>query len=316
MKRNSLLGLLCVLFFCSISSTAHALTISPVRVEVAGDPGQTLKGELELFNEQADTKRFFSTFENFEPSGETGSPHFIGSEDGLATWLGTLPEVTIATNEKKVIPYTITIPVDAEPGGYFAAIFFGEQDPRTLGAGEVSIGGKLGVLLLVRVNGDIEEEGGISDFKIDNGGKLFSSLPVMFGYRFTNDGGDRVVPLGDVLIKNTFGGLTATLDANIQEGNVLPGSGRKFTVMWGESPEADVPVSFLGTVASQLRDFHIGLYTAELNILYGAANQPAKSSFVFFMLPWQLLSVVLFGLVFLFILIRQYNAWIVARSRA
>jgi hypothetical protein len=44
----------------------EALTISPVKVEITGDPGQTLNGELELLNEQAFTKTFFASFENFD----------------------------------------------------------------------------------------------------------------------------------------------------------------------------------------------------------------------------------------------------------
>jgi hypothetical protein len=293
---------------------SHALTISPVRVEVQGDPGQTLRGEMEMLNEQGEPKVFFSSFENFEPAGDTGSPRFIGAKDGLATWLKTDNNVSIGVGEKKVIPYTITIPSDAEPGGYFAAIFWGGQDPTTQVAGEVAIGGKLGVLILLRVRGDIVESAGVSEYGTQDASRFFSSTPVAFSYRFTNQGGDRVVPLGEIVIENTFGATAATLKANENEGNVLPGSSRKFSPVWGEAAVGTSTLSFMGTLKKQITDFHFGMYTANLRLVYGATNQTSADSFIFFIIPWQLCIVVFAVLVALYFLLKQYNKMIIAKS--
>jgi hypothetical protein len=35
------------------TSQVYALTVSPARLEVTADPGQTLRGEIEIFNEQS-----------------------------------------------------------------------------------------------------------------------------------------------------------------------------------------------------------------------------------------------------------------------
>lgn len=296
--------------------SAEALTISPVKVEVTGDPGQTLRGELELLNEQDQPKVFYSSFENFEPSGDTGSPKFIGSTEGLATWLQTGASVPVAAGETVKIPYTITIPAGTEPGGYFAAIFWGEQDPAAVESGEVTIGGKLGVLILLRVAGDIEEAAGISEFGITTGSKIITTLPITFSYRFANSGGDRVVPLGDILIKNTFGGLTETLSANITEGNVLPNSARKFQTSWGEVSAEVETKSFLSTAKEQLGEFHFGLYSAELSVVYGATNQTANDTLRFVMIPWQLLSLCFAGLIIAIFGLKKYNSWIISKSKS
>ena len=304
------------LLICFVVGTpsASALTISPVKVEVTGDPGQTLRGELELLNEQEGTKTFYSSFENFEPSGDTGSPKFVGGGEGLATWLQTEASVSIATGETVKVPYTITIPADTEPGGYFSAIFWGEQDPTTQVSGEVAIGGKLGVLILLRVAGDIEEEAGISEFGIDNGNKIQSGIPINFSYRFANSGGDRVVPLGDITIKNTLAMETATIPANINEGSVLPNSARKFQALWGES--ATSSLGFFEAAKKQFQDFHFGFYKAELAVVYGATNQTADASFWFFIMPWQLLLLVLFTLLLAKFVLRRYNSWIISKSKS
>lgn len=302
---------LCVVFE---ASSAYALTISPVKLEINGDPGQTLTGELELFNEQTETKSLFSSYENFEPSGDTGSPRFTDGATGLATWISLASNVVIQPNQTVKVPYTITIPADAEPGGYFSAVFWSEDNPAAREGGEVSIGGKLGVLILMRVNGDIKEAAGISNFSID-GSRWVTKLPISFVYRFKNDGADRVVPLGNIEIKNIFGGVTAVLPANENEGSVLPNSIRKFQTLWGV-PKKDGESSGFFTVAqAQLSDFHLGVYSANLTLTYGATNQIAMDSFYFFFIPWQLLSIVVVILIVLSVLLKFYNRWIIAKSK-
>jgi hypothetical protein len=312
-KNIAFVPLLLACFFVGVES-ASALTISPVKIEVSGNPGQTLRGELELLNEQAGAKTFFSSFENFEPSGDTGSPKFVGAEDGLATWLGSQPNVTVSTGETVKVPFTIAIPAEAEAGGYFAAIFWGEQDPSIKAAGEVAIGGKLGVLILLRVNGDIVEEAGITEFGMFEGGKFKVGLPVNFSYRFSNSGGDRVVPLGDINISNTFGRQTATIPANINEGSVLPNSARRFQALWGETTASST--GFFTTAKKQFIDFHLGFYKAELSLVYGATNQSATDSIWFIIFPWQLLVIVLVILILLKVILKRYNSWIISKSKS
>jgi hypothetical protein len=297
-----------------LTSQAFALTISPVKVEVSGDPGQTLTGEIELFNEQMDTKTLFSSFENFEPSGDTGSPKFTSGDTGLATWMSITPQVVLKSSETKKVPYSITIPPDAEPGGYFSAIFWSEYNPAVTDESVVSIGGKLGVLILLRVNGDIKEAAGISSFGIEDEAWWYSQLPINFVYRFNNQGGDRVVPLGDIVIRNTFGGLTATLPANATEGSVLPNSIRKFQSQWGVTPPATEEQTFLLTVNKQFSDFHFGRYTANVSVLYGQENQVASDSFTFYIIPWQLLLVSLIPILAFVLFLKLYARWIIAMS--
>jgi hypothetical protein len=223
--------------------------------------------------------------------------------------------VSVATGETVKVPYTITIPTEAEAGGYFAAIFWGEQDPTVKAAGEVAIGGKLGVLILLRVSGDIVEEAGISEFGISDDKKIQFGLPINFTYRFSNSGGDRVVPLGDISITNTFGLETAVIPANRNEGSVLPNSARKFSVVW-ENPTGTTTEGFLASAKAQFSDFHFGLYRAKLAVVYGATNQSASVSFWFMIIPWQLLSILFISLIFSILALKKYNSWIISKSKS
>ncbi len=306
---------------------AQALTISPVKMEISGDPGSTLQGELLLFNEQSETKTFYSSSENFEARGETGAPFFLSERKGLATWIKTDAEVTLNPQEEKTIPFSIAIPKDAEPGGYFAAILWGQTPPEAIGGGQVAVGGRLGVLMLLRVAGEVEESGGLLEFGVKDKQKFFSSLPVTFSYRFNNTGGDRVVPRGEITVKNLFGRTSATLLVNKKEGSVLPGSARKYEVKWESEQQAasdeqqdaeKLSASILGVAGKQWSEFHFGWYTAKLNVAWGATNQAVTAKHSFFIIPWQLLLIIFVILAIIGfsgkIGLKKYNRWIIAKA--
>ena len=307
-----------------------ALTISPVRMEIKGDPGQTLRGEIELFNEQDETKTFYSSSQNFEARGESGAPYFLpDTNKGLASWISVQESVVLKADERKTIPYAIQIPQSVEAGGYFAAIFWSTTPPQSQGSGQqVSVSGKLGMLVLLSVTGELKEGGGLLDLKIEDGGRVVSSFPITFAYRFSNDGGERVKPEGELKVKNLFGFTTVTLEANRQKGNILPGSIRKFEIVWAEKNQEKSDVvsveekgkdkGFFSAVGNQWRNFALGPYKAELNLSYGKDNKTAESSFWFFVIPWQLLSIIVFILAVLglggWFGLKKYNRWIIKKA--
>lgn len=301
---------------------ASALTVSPARIEITGDPGATVGGEIELFNEQEGVRMFYSSSENFESSGDTGAPYFVGAKDGLATWIKTQESVSLQSGERIKIPYTIVIPKEAAPGGYFAAVFFGSQPPVSDAGGEVSIGGKIGVLVLLRVTGEVKEGGGLKEFQTNGGKRFFSSTPISFSYSINNDGGDRIVPQGEMKIKNMLWLTSAKLFANKGDGSVLPNSTRKFEVVWEEGSAVTARVDgvnpgFFSMAKKQLADFHFGLYTAKLDLFWGATNLTASDSHIFFIVPWQLLSIMMLILALLAFVgrigLKKYNKYIIAQ---
>ena len=270
---------------------ASALTVSPAKIEVAGDPGSVLKGTIRVYNEQEKEQTLYTSFENFEPNDDSGTPRFIGAEGGLATWFTAEPTLTVGADEETELTYRISIPADTEPGGYFAAIFLGNQPPATA-EGQVSIGGRIGILVLLRVNGDVPEEGGILDFDTESGKRWYTAPPVSFTYRFSNLGGDRVVPSGTLDLTNTFGMNRASLDANQSKGSVLPGSARRFSQDWSVRDQ-ETPSGFFANVGAQFKNFHLGWYTATLNLTWGVSDQVSTERLSFFIFPWQLVITIL-----------------------
>jgi hypothetical protein len=310
---------------------ARALTINP-RLELNANPGTTIRTEIKVTNDERQSRTFFLGYENFNSQDETGTPTFSPRREDLATWIKTPPSITLGPGETIDLPVEIAVPQDAEPGGHFAAVFFlSEPPPAGDDSGKVGIGAKLGSLILLRVNGNFVQNATILEFNTTGKKRIFTQLPIEFFYRFQNTGDDHQKPLGDILIKNIFGQTTKILTANTIDGSVLPKSIRRFTSVWTESggPLKQEPVvelkavphaTYWQAVRQQWHHFAFGRYTAKLKVIYGTKElKSAHSEFVFYIIPWQLLSLLVPSAIILLLLarfgIKRYNRFIVQRAK-
>ncbi len=312
--------LICSLFF---SSKANALTFTPVRMEINGNPGQVLSEEMTLINERPTTETYYSSYMNFEAQGETGTPNFVEAHDDLGTWMKAQPSITLAPGQSKIVPITITIPKDADAGGHFAAVFWGTTPNTPAGGGQVTIGAKSGILILLRVNGAVNENGGVLEFSTKNKQSFFTSLPVTFYYRFQNSGNDRIKPAGSIKMQNIIGLTSAKISGNPVEGNILPKSVRKFETVWkgvdGLDPvEEKDQGNFFNKVGREWRNFAFGRYNAKLSLSYGTKNEIATGSFVFWVIPWHLLVFIIILILFVYFtgrkILRKYNHWVIMQA--
>lgn len=316
-------------------NTADALTISPARIEIKGEAGTTITKEITLLNDSKNgSETYYVSYANFEAQGETGSPKFVEPKNDLGTWMDAGNSVTIEAGKSKTIPLIINIPKDAYAGGHFAVVFFGNS-PDTKDGGQVSVGAKTGTLVLLSVDGDVLEAGGLSSFGTEtytkkNGEqahKLFyNSLPVKFQYRWKNDGNDRVKPEGNITIHNIVYWPTAKINANAVSGNILPHSTRLFDVEWIKSPldsKEKIPNSFIESyfskVSYQWKNFAVGPYIANLDLSYGSLGANSSKYAFFFVFPWQLLVVILIVLIVVFFIgrniIKKYNRYIIKMAQ-
>ena len=306
-----------------MTGKASALTLSPSRLEISGDPGQTLSEKMILINESNNTETFYSSYANFEAQGESGDPAFVTATDDLGTWISTQSSITLKSGESESVPFTVTIPKNAEPGGHFAVVFWGTG---AVTPGSVGIGSKTGLLVLLSVNGNVKESAGFLNFNTLGKQFWYSTLPVSFEYRFKNDGGDRIKPEGTLTLRDSIFLPAQTLDANPGAGNILPGSTRRFQVDWINYTRPSNYIAptqffkkFFSDVSYQWMNFAVGLYSARLNVAYGTKGEHATGMVFFFVFPWQLVLVIIVVL-FLIIwgggeLIKRYNKYIIGKSQ-
>ena len=308
------------LIFCGIlivfSLKALALTVSPAKLVLSADPGETFEIKMSVRNDLDRTATYYSSVERYTvKDGE--EPIFLPAEFGLPTWIKVPSEITLGPKERAEIPILIEVPEDAPPGGHYAAIFWMTAPPEGPGVGIVT---KVGALVLLKVSGEVVEEGEVVRFGAER--KFFTHLPVNFTFDFKNTGNVHIAPEGRVYIKNIFGKEVASLVVNPGGFHAFPGTTRRFyTQSW--EPEGGMPKiegkGFLAELKREKAGFAFGYYKASLNLTYGEEMKTATADFGFWVLPVRILSLAILVLAVIILIltkgIRAYNRWIIAKAK-
>jgi hypothetical protein len=310
--RRSILAI-GILFAAAFSApSAFAMTISPVKFEFSVAPGSSVSGVVTLINETEKAETYALSVKNFIASGEVGAQTYLDEAEpaGLAAWVrADRPAVTLEPKTSAEIPFTISAPADAEPGGHYATIFF-TRGPGAVDGSGVGIAEQVGALLLVSVPGNVREALEVDSFRIA-GPSVMSRLPVALELRVRNAGSVHEKPAGTIDVRNMFGNVVARLDANPTRAAVLPNSIRRFSNGWQKSTDGDVRGFFAGA-KEEWRNFGFGKYTATVNATYGRLGTAIESRTVsFWIIPWRLMAIGASLATALVILILLYNRMLV-----
>ena len=327
-KRIFVFVLFLILLSAFLPKKAVALTLIPPMLEFGVEPGGEITSKIRVLNETVETTTFYTSTANFNAKDEFGNPNFLFEEkSGLADWIEINPgPIVLLPGERQDILFTVRVPNDADPGGHYAGIFFGSNLPQLTGEGEGQVGivSKLGMLLLLRVSGDITIKSAIQEFHILNDQRFFTRLPVQFWYRLYNSGNLHVRPEGAVEIKNLLGITNAKITANPVEGAVLPDSIRRFETVWKKSEPPKIEYknlfqNFFSQALGEYKNFAFGRYTAALK-LSNVPDSQMVEKISFWVFPWRflLISIIVLAIVILLIIniISRYNRWIIKRARA
>lgn len=348
MKKSLSLLLISICSFLLVPlALADGLTITPPKFEYTVDPGEVIEGIVKLTNSGSEMLYLTSDVQDFVAGNETGTPSFVSDADSsisLRSWITVNDNqpVSIAAGEKVEIPFVINVPSEAEPGGHYGAIFF--QPPA--GEGQVAVVQKIGALVLIRVAGEIREEGNLdyfgtyggemSDDPIDDlsTASFFENFPVNFALRFENTGNTHVKPTGKIEISSfgqnlaNIGVETVTnsqgviIDQNIVDyipvndmrGNSLANSFRRFDTTY--QGEAYWYRNDDGTKEIRYRGLPMGYYTAKLTLDYGSGNDQIVREVSFILLPWKQVGLGIIALVLVIFLFIKYRSWSRARMKA
>lgn len=256
-----------------------SLTVTPPLFQLTIGPGENWSSSIKVVNTNEYPVTYYARVVDFNAEGEGGKSTFTpliegtDNSDTLAGWvtLGAKP-ITIPAGESAPVPFAVSIPDNAAPGGHYAAILIGTEpglDPVT--GPSMKVSSFVSSLLFVRVKGDVHESGRIREFVTQE--SLYGTTKADFVLRFENTGNTHLKPQGEVVIYNMWGKERGKVLINQKNsfGNVLPESVRRFEFGW----------------EGALDIFDIGRYKAEVTLSYGdEARQNTSASAYFWVVPF------------------------------
>lgn len=282
----------------------QGLQISPaVMSNLRLNPGENRTIQIKLSNVSSAILIATPEINDFTASGEDGVPKILidkNSEEAqdnprsFAKFVGPIASYTIKPKQIVTVPINITIPRSASPGGYYGVIRFTAR-PADIDTTGVSLSASVGSLVLLQVNGDLQEQLSVASFTTEQGGKassIFETTPIDFVVRIKNEGNIHGAPVGQVTVKDMFGNVIGTPNINLEQRDILPDTIRKFSETLDRRIIGD--------------RFLIGLYTADLKLTYGNdGNKTIKQSLSFWVIPYTLIGLILIALIVMFFVIRS-----------
>lgn len=312
--RSTLSVLLCSFFIALGVGAVHAATppstvnntntlkVAPVRTDISIPAGTTGKVSTFVTNLTKDAIVLHPIENDFIAGDEKGTPAIILDENSYAPthslkrFMVPLKDFTVAPGETKQVDVTITVPKNAQAGGYFGALRFAPAS--TTGGNTVNLSASVASLILMTVPGPTEEKLKLTNFDVQqdgSGGSNFrtpDNLKLLL--RFENEGNIQLAPLGQIYVKKGDK-VVYTYDFNKDDPKemVLPDSARRW----------EVPLEGMGK---------FGKYTVGATLTYGTKNQTIEISKTIWIIPTMYIVGAIVGLLVLILVV--VLIWMFLRS--
>ncbi len=276
------------------TNTANTLKVSPVRSDVEIKAGETQTLQVGVTNLTSAPITVRPVTNDFIAGDERGTPALILDADkfapthSLKRLMKPLSDVTVPAGKMKQVDVVITVPKDAQAGGYFGAIRFAPTNPD--GGGEVNLSASVASLILLTVPGPTTEKLDLTDFQIQQknaSGTVFRTPDnLQLTFRFASSSNVQVAPFGKISVRK---GDKTVYQADFNQADpkdmILPDSARRW----------DVPLKNI--------EGFFGKYTVHATLTYGKTNQTVEVTKDFWIISWAAIAIAGGALLFLIILV-------------
>jgi len=252
--------------------------VGPGRAEIEIKPGQTVIHEISVANRISDNRTFEITVEDIAGTADADrAVVLLGNERGHYTVKDyiTFPEnkFTLNLGERARIPVTISLPPDAEPGGFYGSVLIStvqvDDENIDVNVPRSPIIARVGTLFFITVPGDVIREGEVKEISLLNKKWWYESGPIKFNILYENTGSVHLNPYGELRIKNTLGEEVGFVE--LEPWFALPKSLRSRSVVWD-------------------REMLFGRYVATALVNRGYDDIVDEVSVTFWVLPWKVVG--------------------------
>jgi hypothetical protein len=272
------------------SVAAAEFSVTPLIIDVAGEPRDTFIHNLTLKNNDNKNLRLYASVNEIEIENDSEIKSFVPASmsdrtTSVTSWLEiSRGRIDLPLGEEKVIPLTIRINQNAEPGLYHAFIGFETGSNRDEAEAKILAGQGSGVVLRISIGSKKEEFLRLVSFTTDR----FSFGPEsgQLTYVLENTGGVPLAPKGDIIIYDNRGKeLTTVTIAGGEESIISPGEQKTYT--------EKLPFTN-----------RIGKNKAFLSVEYGEVNRAAVyDTNFYFSIPWPYLITIMVLLLVLMVIV-------------
>ena len=256
-----------------------SLTATPVRLgddfSISLKPGEKKQVQIKVRNGSDETLVLESKAVDFIVAGDGATPVMLDEKQpdaswSLSSWLTLVPaEHKLASEEVATVNVLIEVPKDALPGGHYAMVYHRPISASTITESGSGISQRVGTLLYVIVEGEINEEAYISRF---NWPKFLENGPVNFSLKIDNQSDIHINTKPVLKIYNLFGKEVANID--IEAKNVFPKSEREFAGTWNKV-------------------WGLGYYKAVVEATYGSQGRVMTAVAGLYLIPVKIILLIL-----------------------
>ncbi len=281
-------GLASLLLTVAVRS-ASAFAVAPGSLDLSGNRGETVSSSVTIVNDQPVERTYYLHVVKFVSGGETGAPTFLPYKEdhsGLPDWIQlSTAAVRIPATSRVDVAFRVTIPSDALSGSYQAALVVSDAPSEVVAGNGASLQANIASLIFLTVEGETVEQAGLLDFSVNQDASQVFAGDVH--YRVQNQGNVYLIPEGTVTFRDRLGHIV-TVDANPEQGRVLPETTRAYTAPFGTTTQT----GFFSRASEEMRLGMIGPVTATLNLGYGSHGQTLTATSSFSVWPMEMMVVI------------------------
>lgn len=253
--------------------------VGPGRIELEVKPGQTIVEYISVSNRISDNRTFELIVEDISGSNETDEAVvLLGDAKGPYTVKDyiSFPEKTFKLNlgERARIPITITIPPNAEPGGFYGSVLVqtvqtDEYEGTDSPVPRSPIIARVGTLFFLTVPGNVNKEGVTKEISLPDNKWWYEKGPIKLNVLYENTGSVHLNPYGELRVKNLFNEEVGFIE--LEPWFALPQSFRTKNITWD-------------------REVLFGRYTATAYVNRGYDDIVDEVTVSFWVLPWKIIG--------------------------
>ncbi|GAA3395806.1 WxL protein peptidoglycan domain-containing protein [Streptomyces roseoviridis] len=229
---------------------------------LSADPGTTLTDRVTVTNKTAAPLTFLlygADAYNTERDGGFAVRTRHERQTGAGAWIRPARDrVTVPPRSAVTVPYTLTVPADAEPGDHPGALVaLDERIERGGGAVALGVQRAVGARVYLRVGGPAVPALAVEDVTLDQDRPLLPGTragSAVVSYTLHNRGNVTLHPRVALKARGLFGRTLLSRDLDRIPAELLPRQKIRLTAPWGGSPQLDRGELTLTATAEGVRE--------------------------------------------------------------